>query len=184
MEQNRELLNKYQTVRYWCQDESRFGLKTVSRRKITAKGIKPRGIEQWKFLYRWLYGVVEPSTESFFWEFTHLNSICFEIFLELFSAHPNELHLIQLDNGGLHRALSLNIAENIILLFQPSYSPQVNLIERLWQFLKENFKWINYESVEELQEDITKYLNKLNASTIAKITGWKFITDALCVANI
>ena len=133
-----------------------------------------------------MYGLVEPLTgKSFFWEFTHLNSVCFEIFLELFSeTYPNELHLIQLDNGGLHKALSLNIPENIILLFQPPYSPQVNPLERLWQALKEHFKWINYESVEELQEDITKYLNKLNALTIAKITGWKFIIDALSVANI
>ena len=133
-----------------------------------------------------MYGLVEPLTgESFFWEFTHLNSVCFETFLQLFSeTYPNELHIIQLDNGGLHRALSLNIPENIILLFQPPYSPQVNPIERLWQSLKEHFKWINYGSVEELQEDLTKYLNKLNAPTIAKITGWKFIIDALCVANI
>ncbi|MGV2827739.1 hypothetical protein [Myxosarcina sp. GI1(2024)] len=48
----------------------------------------------------------------------------------------------------------------------------------------ENFKWINFESVEELQKDITKHLNKLTTRTIAKITGWKFIIDALCVANI
>ncbi|NEP79174.1 MAG: hypothetical protein F6K17_03450 [Okeania sp. SIO3C4] len=61
-------------------------VKTISRRKITYKGVKPIGKEQWQFLYRWLYGLVEPSTgESFFWEFTHLNSICFEKFLELFA---------------------------------------------------------------------------------------------------
>lgn len=53
---------------YWCQDESRFGLQRISRRKITACGVKPVGIEQWKFLYRWLYGLVEPLTgDSFFW---------------------------------------------------------------------------------------------------------------------
>ena len=130
--------------------------------------------------------MVEPLTgESFFWEFTHLNSTCFDIFWELFSeTYPHELHIIQLDNGGLHKALSLNIPENIILLFQPPYSPQVNPLERLWQALKEHFQWINHESVEELQQDITKYLNKLDTQTIARITGWKFIIDALCVANI
>ena len=67
--------------------------------------------------------MVEPiSGNNFFWEFTHLNSFCFEIFLDLFSEHyPDELHIIQLDNGALHKALSLNIPENIILLFQPPY---------------------------------------------------------------
>jgi len=33
----------------------------------------------------WLYGAVEPLTgESFFYEFTHLDTVCFEKFLELF----------------------------------------------------------------------------------------------------
>ena len=63
--------------------------------------------------------------------------------------------------GGKHKALNLNIPENIILLFQPAYSPQVNPIERLWEYLKEDFKWINFETVEELQDAITKNLNKL-----------------------
>ncbi|MDJ0715787.1 MAG: IS630 family transposase [Prochloraceae cyanobacterium] len=179
-------MNDYRKIRYWCQDETRFGLQTISRRKITACGIKTIGIEQWKFLYRWLYGLVEPLTgESFFWEFTHLNSVCFEIFLELFSKkYPKDLHIIQLDNGGLHKALSLNIPDNIILLFQPPYCPQVNPIERLWAALKENFKWINFQTIEELQTAITKNLNKLSKRSISRLTGWKFIIDALCVANI
>ena len=34
-------------VRFFCQDETRLGLKTISGRKITAKGIKPKGKVQW-----------------------------------------------------------------------------------------------------------------------------------------
>ena len=35
---------------------------------MTARGVKPKGIAQWKFLYRWLYGIVEPLTgANFFW---------------------------------------------------------------------------------------------------------------------
>ena len=30
-------------VRFFCQDETRLGLKTISGRKITATGIKPKG---------------------------------------------------------------------------------------------------------------------------------------------
>jgi hypothetical protein len=47
-------------VRYWCADESRAGLLTVTGRKLTGLGVKPIGEVQWQFLYRWLYGVVEP----------------------------------------------------------------------------------------------------------------------------
>lgn len=61
-------------VRFFYQDETRLGLKTISGRKITAKGVKPRGKVQWQFQATYLYGVVEPKTgENFFFEFTHLN---------------------------------------------------------------------------------------------------------------
>ena len=35
--------------KYWCQDETRLGLKTIERKKITALGIKPIGKIQWNF---------------------------------------------------------------------------------------------------------------------------------------
>ena len=51
--------------------------------------------------------------------------MCFEKFLELFAAaYPLDLHIIQLDNGGFHSSLNLNQPENVILLFQPAYSPE------------------------------------------------------------
>ena len=38
-----------------------------------------------------------------FFEFTHLNSQCFQIFLELVAqTFPDDLLIIQLDNGGFH----------------------------------------------------------------------------------
>ena len=73
-------------IRFLCENETRLGLKTISGRKITAKGVKPYGKVQGQFQATYIYGVVEPKTgEHFFYEFTHLNSQCFQIFLELVS---------------------------------------------------------------------------------------------------
>jgi hypothetical protein len=59
-------------LRYGCGDESRFGLKTIPRRRINAFGVKPIGPQQWLFQAYYLYGLVEPSTdEHFVWEFSH-----------------------------------------------------------------------------------------------------------------
>jgi hypothetical protein len=63
-------------VRYSSEDESRMGLHTIQRRKLTGRGIKPQVQVLWDFIYLWLYGVVEPLTgESFFYEFTHLDTV-------------------------------------------------------------------------------------------------------------
>ena len=68
---HKEKQGLYRQVRYWVEDESRFGLHTVERKKITIKGIQPLGIHQYKYDYLWLYGLVEPiSGQSFFWEWS------------------------------------------------------------------------------------------------------------------
>ncbi|WP_242033590.1 transposase [Phormidium sp. FACHB-592] len=120
-------------IRFFCQDETRVGLKTISGRKITAKGIKPQGKVQWQFQSTYLHGVVEPATGAhFFYEFTHLNSDCFQVFLSLVSQQYNDSILIsQLDQAGAHRAKRLQIPSNMILMFQPSHAPETNPIERV-----------------------------------------------------
>lgn len=41
--------SRSQKVRYWCWDESRLGLKTIPRRRLTQRGVKPIGLVQWSF---------------------------------------------------------------------------------------------------------------------------------------
>jgi hypothetical protein len=163
-----------------------MGLHTIQRIKLTGSGIKPRGKVQWDFTYMWLYGAVEPLTgSSFFYEFTHLDTVCFEKLWEVFaSKYPADLHIIQVDNGGFHSSLNLSIPENVILLFQPAYSPEVNPIQRLWGYLKEQLKWLRLEQIEELRESVRKELKKLTKEIIASLTGWEFILDALSVAKL
>jgi len=148
-------------MRYWCEDETRIGLITLWARKLTAKGIQPERIEQWCFDYLWLYGMVEPKTgESFFAEISHVDGVCFEQYLKWFAEkYPDELHIIQLDNGRLHTWSELEIPENIILLFQ-------------------------LNNLEEFRSKLSQVLSELTSSMIASITGWDFILDALSVANI
>lgn len=144
------------------------------------------GVEQWQFEYLWLYGLIEPQTgESFFYEFGHLDSICFEKYLELFAQkYPNDFHIIQLDNGGLHQALDLAIPENVLLLFQPPYCPQVNPIERFWKELKKKLRWQLFDNLDELRNNLSKQINQLTPEFISSISGWTFILEALSVANI
>lgn len=173
-------------VRYWCQDETRLGLKTIHRRKITNCGIKPIGIEQWQRENYYLYGIVEPKTgDSFFYEFSHLDHVCFEQFLKLVSQQfPDSLHIIQLDNSGAHTAADITIPDNILLMFQPPYSPELNPIERLWQYLKDDLAWMRYETLEDLRLDVRNLLAHLCPKTVASLARYWFILSALSVAGI
>ena len=112
------------------------------------------------------------NRSQFFYEFTHLDRVCFEKFLELFaSEYPEDLHIIQVNNGGFHNSLNLSIPDNVILLFQPAYSLEVNPIERLWGYVKEQLKWLRFEGIEELKAAVQKELKKLTKEVIASLTG-------------
>lgn len=99
-------------------------------------------------------------------------------------AYPEQLHLIQLDNGRWHIWSELNVPDNVILVFQPPYCPQVNPIERLWKEIKKHLKWELFDNLDRLRQKLSKVLSHLTSSMIASITGWDFILDALFVANI
>ena len=94
-----------------------------------------------------------------------------------------DIHIIQLDNGAFHFSQHLQIPENIILLFQPPHTPQVNPIERLWEEVKRHLAWESFGTLDELRQFIWQRLEKLNTSIVASITGWDFILDALFASD-
>lgn len=170
-------------VRYFCQDETRLGLKTLTGKKITLKGIKPIGSVQWKRENFYLYGVVEPLTgESYFYEFSHLDTRCFQVFINQISQFFGEsINFIQLDNASFHH--SIDWPENIIPIFQPAYSPELNPIERFWEYLKAQLRWKNFSSLKKLRQEICVFLQEISTQAVASLIGWEYITDAVLSAT-
>ena len=80
-------------------------------------------------------------------------------------------------------ANSSRIYAKPILLFQPPHTQQVNAIERLWEEIKSHLVWESFATLDDLRQFIWKRLQKLNTSTVASITGWNFIIDALFESN-
>ena len=173
-------------VRFFCEDETRIGLKTLGGRKIAAKGVKPVAQVQWQFEATYIYGIVEPKTgEHLFFEFSYLNTDCFQVFLNLISQQfKDELLIIQLDRGRFHKAKRLKVPRNIILLFQPPHCPQLNPIEQVWQYLKRRLRWGLPATLDQLRQQLRQRLEALTPEVVASITGRRSILDALSVAGI
>lgn len=171
-------------MRYLCADETRLGLKSETGRVITAKGIKPIAPVQWNRDNFWIYGVVEPLTGWHFeQEYDHLDSVQFQQFLDSLSkALGNDMALIQLDQAKAHQALSLNWANNLIPVFQPAHSPELNPIERLWQYLKQQLKGENFVTLAQLRARLAQEFSKLAPQRVASLTGYDFILEALFYA--
>jgi transposase len=134
---------------------------------LTAKGIKPKCKFQQVFLSTYLFGAFSPITgDSFLLELPYCNGNTFQIYLDLFSKqNPTELKLIVLDNGAFHKAKSLVVPSNIILIFLPPYSPELNPAEKIWQHYKRQFTNQFFKTLEELEifvSNLTKSLPKKN----------------------
>ena len=168
-------------IAYWCQDETRVGFRTESGKKITLRGIKPEQTLQWHYDYYYIYGLVEPiAGRSFFYEFSHFNSDCMSVFLEQFQQeNQHQVHIIQLDNAPIHTAKKLKVPENIILLFQPPYCPEVNPIERVWEYIKYRLRSVWFDNLEDVKEKVARILSDLNHEIIISLAGWDCFKDAL-----
>lgn len=168
-------------VRYFCEDETRFGLKTLSARVITLRGVKPVVPVQWLRDNFWLYGAVAPATgEHFFYEFSHLDVVCFQRFIDSFAAaFPDSLNLLHLDRASCHTSSDIVWPENVIPIFQPAHSPELNPIERLWQDIKKHFKGQNFNNLPTLRHKVFALINSLSITALVSLTGWSYILDAL-----
>jgi putative transposase len=69
-------------------------------------------------------------------------------------------------------------------LFQPPYSPELNPIERVWEYLKQDLKWELFENLDNLRSKVAQLLAQLTPEIVASLTGYDYILNALSVANI
>lgn len=168
---------KYNSINLYFEDESRFGLFTRAGRTLTAKGVKPICKFQQVFLSTYLFGAFSPITgDSFLLEMPFCNGDTFQLFLDQFSLqNEQELKLIVLDNGAFHKSKSLKIPSNIILIFLPPYSPELNPAEKIWAKFKRQFTNQFFKTIEDLQEFVSSISNTLNASQVKSICSYNYI---------
>jgi putative transposase len=185
---NKKIKSSCTSVNLYFQDESRFGLMTILRRMITAKGVKPIAPYQHKFKNLYLFGAFSGiNGDHFLLEMPYCNSDTFQIFLDLFAQHnPDEFKILILDNGAFHHAKTLIIPDNIALLFIPPYNPELNPAENMWQFIKAKVSMGVHKTLAELQQTLSQTLNNdVNETIVKSICGRKFYRNNFqCIFNV
>jgi len=93
--------------------------------------------------YEWvyLYGAVNPVTgESCALVLPWANTNMMQLHLDAIGDQigPDRHVVLVVDNAGWHRSGALNVPANITLLPLPAYTPELNVIERLWHWIKDH----------------------------------------------
>jgi DDE superfamily endonuclease len=173
-----------QPVRVFCHDESRLGLHLPTRRRVTGFGVKPLQIVEPLYESYWLYAAVEPTTgDAFWWEWSCLDADCFSLFLQKFGQHYAEsLNIVLLDQAPAHVAQRVQVPENVVLVWLPAYSPELNPVERLWEDLKARIDVMDARvraSLSALQAPVASIVQRYTAATIASLTGYAYLVQAV-----
>ena len=104
------------------------------------------------------------------------NGATFQIYLYEFSKQrESELKVIVLDNGAFHKAKSLQIPENIILIFLPPYSPELNPAEKIWAKFKRTFSNQFFKTMVDLTDFVCHISKTLNDDDVKSICRFNYI---------
>lgn len=108
----------------------------------------------------------------------HCNSQNFQIFLDEFSKlRVDELKVIILDNGAFHKAKRLVIPRNIILIFLPPYSPELNPAENMWAKFKRDFTNRLFKTLDQLETYICETVKKLTENGVKQTCAFDYILE-------
>lgn len=165
----------------FSQDESRFGLLTVRRRRLTACGVQPVGPIQHVFEWFYVYGAVAPTTgEHFFLELPYLRADMFQLFIDAFAqAFPDSLNILLLDNSGAHTAHCLRWPANVRSVGLPPYCPELNPIERVWRDVKDDVAWRQFTDLDAQQHEVGAMLCAYEATVLQSLTGYAYLVEAI-----
>jgi transposase len=163
-------------INLYFEDESRFGLLTVLRRMLTAKGIKAVAPFLHRFDTLYLFGAFSAlNGHSCLVEMPHCNTYTFQAFIDHLAAqNPQEFKILILDNGAFHHAKSLAIPANMDFVFLPPYSPELNPAEKVWRYLKDRVSMIAFHSIEMLQQQLAAILKQTTTDRIMSICSNAF----------
>lgn len=163
-------------------DEMRYGLMSNIRRSWSKKGERTVYQNQQEFANRYLYTAIDPINGKSFhlMNFDDASTEQTDLFLSaLQEKFPNDHLVIVWDRAPFHRSQSLK-RKHMTLISLPSYSPQLNPVERYFgEMRKFTANQIFRDGMEALSKTIEQGILSLssNLESIKTLTGYSWIRE-------
>lgn len=159
-------------------DEGRFGLRSSTMRIWAEKGKELRVKVQQGFKNFYGYSAVSPiDGENFSLIMPGVNTENFSVYLEKLSNISNCKIKLIMDQAGWHKSKKLRIPKNIEIIFLPAYSPELNPVEKLWEWIKKeclhNFL---YDELEQLEEAVCNEYNKMSNEDYKRLCNCRYLS--------
>jgi hypothetical protein len=147
-------------IEIWFADEARVGQKNKITRRWAKRGTRPSAPKDQRTASAYIFGAICPAqgkgvglvlprctTQGMT---LHLNEISQAV-------TPGAHALVLVDQAGWHQSKKLVVPDNITLVPLPSKAPELNPVENIWQYMREN--WISnriFASYSDIVRHITR----------------------------
>ena len=104
----------------------------------------------------------------------NVNTDCMNVFLaEMSKELGDNSAQIVMDGAGWHKSRDLKIPQNITIIYIPPYCPELNPVERLWLFMKQNtIRNQIYETIEELENAVCSFIKNFQKQIIKQVCNF------------
>ena len=137
-----------------CKDEARVGQQGTLTRVWARRGTRPRAPRDRRYAWAYLFGAVCPERAvGAALVLPYADTAATGLHLAEIGRHvaPGAHAVVVLDGAGWHAAGGLAVPGNLTLLPLPRYSPELNPVENVWEYLRQNKLghrvWPDYEAI-------------------------------------
>jgi hypothetical protein len=126
----------------WWQDEARVGQKTLITRRWAKRGTRPSAPRDLRRSSAWIFGAICPAEgKGAALVMPRCNSEAMNLHLAEIASQvaPGAHAVVMLDQAGWHLSHKLAVPANISLLPLPPKCPELNPVENVWQFMRDNW---------------------------------------------
>jgi transposase len=159
-------------------DESRFGLKPTLGRCWARKGVRVSAAVNPSYKNFYVYSSVSPSTgEPFHLFLPNVNTEMMNIYIrEMAAAYAESEIMLVMDQAGWHKSKKLEVPQNIHFHLLPPYSPELNPVEKLWQWLKRHIcRNRLFSSEDELMDALAIELSELEPHRLKNLCHCSYL---------
>jgi transposase len=142
------------TIEPSCKDEARIGQKNKITRRWARRGTRPRAPHDQRTKWAYIFGAICPARgEAIGLVLPWCDTNAMNAHLAEISAAvaPGAHGVLIMDQAGWHTTAKLNLPSNITILPLPPRSPELNPVENIWQFMRQN--WLSnrvFESYDQI----------------------------------
>ena len=170
-------------IKLFFMDEMRYGLMSNYRRSWSKIGERTIIDNQQEYSNRYLYTAIDPINGDNFhiYKISDVNRLATNKFLEELKKEYKDYHLIIVwDNAAFHRSKKFQEDEDLTIIFLPSYSPQLNPVERFFQEMRKVTANRIFENIAIQEELLEKALSDwmLNTTQTKQLCGYDYIVKS------